>query len=246
MAERLRQDRRIDDTTTTSLTVTHHSAVTEDQIDHLGHMNVRFYGVNAHAGTAAILDALGVDRADTQVVDAYTRHRREQLLGAPLVVRSGVLDVGPLDLRIYHELANEDTGELAATFVHRVRREDGTGADLPLPDGVAGRAADLMTSIPPHGESRSITLASDPLTSAPPVGDLRERGLAMRKVRPVSTEECAPDGTYVRTMAPMLVWGGAPVDRETPRDAPHHRRRSPHGLGIDGDPPRDPPPPARR
>jgi acyl-CoA thioesterase FadM len=213
---RLRQDRRIDDTTTTDLTVTHRSTVTEEQIDHLGHMNVRFYGVNAHAGTAAVLDALGVERVDTQVVDAYTRHRREQLLGAPLVVRSGVLDVGRLDVRLYHELANEDTGELAATFVHRVRREDGSGADLPLPDGLAARAEALLTTIPPHGASRSIPLASDPITTAPAINELRDRKLAMRKPRAVSAEECGPDGTYVRTLAPMLVWGGEPVDRDTP------------------------------
>ena len=91
-------------------------------------MNVRFYGVNAHAGTAAILDRLGIARDAAPVVDAYTRHRREQLLGAPLVVRSGVLDAGPTELRIYHELANEDSDELAATFVHRVRPEAGTPA----------------------------------------------------------------------------------------------------------------------
>ena len=126
MAGRLRQDRRIDDTTTTDLTVTHHSAVTEDQIDHLGHMNVRFYGVNAHMGTAAILDRLGIARDAAPVVDSYTRHRREQLLGAPLVVRSGVLAAAPAELRIYHELANEDSDELAATFVHRVRPEAAT------------------------------------------------------------------------------------------------------------------------
>src|SRR5881394_580859 len=99
------------------LAVTHTSSVTEDQIDHLGHMNVRFYGVNAHAGTAALLDALGVGRDDVQVVEAYTRHHREQLLDAQLVVRSGVLDVGRSDLRLYHELANDETGVLAATFV---------------------------------------------------------------------------------------------------------------------------------
>jgi acyl-CoA thioesterase FadM len=217
----LHQDRRIDDTTTTdprtsALTVTHRSTVTADQIDHLGHMNVRFYGVNAHAGTAALLDALDVDRADTQVVDAYTRHRREQLLGAPLIVRSGVLDVGPFDLRLYHELANEDTGELAATFVHRVRRDDGNDTDLPLPDGLAALAADITATIPSHGASRSIPLASDPIATAPAIAELRHRRLAMRKPRPVSAEECTADGTYVRTMAPMLVWGGEPVDRDQP------------------------------
>jgi acyl-CoA thioester hydrolase len=213
VAEPLRQDRRIDDTTTSPLTVTHHSAVTEDQIDHLGHMNVRFYGVNAHAGTSAILDGLGVARDGAPVVDAYTRHRREQLLGAPLVVRSGVLDAGPAELRIYHELANEESGELAATFVHRVRPEEGTPA---FPDDVATRAAGLLTTIPPHGASRSIALESDPLAVAPVMAELRDRKLAMRKPRAVSAEECAPDGTYLRTMGPMLVWAGDPVDRDRP------------------------------
>jgi acyl-CoA thioesterase FadM len=223
----LHQDRRIDDTTTTPLTVTHHSAVTEDQIDHLGHMNVRFYGVNAHAGSAVVLDALGVDRDGTQVVDAYTRHRREQLLGASLVVRSGVLDIGPTDLRLYHELANEDSGELAATFVHRVRRDDGSGGALAWPDELAARAEALTVTIPPHGVARSIPLESDPISSAPAFAELVDRGLAMRKPRAVGAEECAADGTYVRTMAPMLVWGGEPVDTRIPemiQTAPDGRR----------------------
>jgi acyl-CoA thioesterase FadM len=213
VADRLRQDRRIDDTTTSPLTVTHHSTVTEDQIDHLGHMNVRFYGVNAHAGTAAILDRLAIARDGAPVVDSYTRHRREQLLGAPLVVRSGVLDADPVELRIYHELANEDSGELAATFVHRVRPEADTSA---FPDDVADRASGLLTTIPPHGASRSIALESDPLAVAPAVAELRERKLAMRKPRAVSAEECASDGTYLRTMGPMLVWAGDPVERNRP------------------------------
>ncbi len=44
------------------LTTTHTSTVTEDQIDHLGHMNVRFYAVNARAGTDALLADLGLGR----------------------------------------------------------------------------------------------------------------------------------------------------------------------------------------
>ena len=178
------------------------------------------------------------------MVDSYTRHRREQLLGAPLVVRSGVLDVGPTDLRLYHELANEDTGELAATFVHRVRREDGTGATFA--DDVADRAADLLTTIPPHGASRSIALESDPLATAPAIAELRDRKLAMRKPRAVSAEECAPDGTYLRTMGPMLVWAGDPVDRDRPEMLHIAARRPAHGLGVDGDPTRDAAAAARR
>lgn len=212
---RFHQDRPIDPLATArNLTVTHRSSVTEDQIDHLGHMNVRFYGVNAHAGTVAVMAALGIDPAGTEVGDAYTRHRREQLLGAQLEVRSGALSVAPAEIRLYHELANTETGDIAATFVHRIR--SASGPTITLPDDVAVRADALTTTIPAHGVPRSIPIESDPIGSAPTLPDLHDRGLAMRKVRAVNEEECTADGAYVRTFAPMLVWGGEPVERDQP------------------------------
>ena len=212
----LRQDRPIDDTTTSELTVTHRSAVTRDQIDHLGHMNVRFYGVNAAAGTAAILDSLGTPEDITiRPVDIYTRHHREQLLGAELVVRSGVIEVLDHGLRIYHELANIATGALAATFVHGVRAEDATGV-VALPEPVADAARKQVAAVPAHGATRSISLASDPVASAPTLDTLRDRDLAMRKVRAISEEECDTDGAYIPAFAPMLTWGGEPANRRIP------------------------------
>ena len=41
-----------------ALEITHRSSVTEDQIDHLGHMNVQYYGTNARAATRAMEAAL--------------------------------------------------------------------------------------------------------------------------------------------------------------------------------------------
>jgi acyl-CoA thioesterase FadM len=212
-----RKDRRISDITATPLTITRHSTVTEDQIDHLGHMNVRFYGVNAHAGTAALLEPL-VDGDDVtlRVVDVYTRHHREQLLGANLVVRSGVIDVRSDGLRLYHELVNVDTDDLAATFVHRLRSEDDAGLSVALPDAIAERARAAVVAVPAHGATRSIPLDTDPVASAPGLQQLRDRDLAMRKVRSVSPEECHPDGSYIRSLAPGLTWGGEPVSRRMP------------------------------
>ena len=213
----LRQDRPIDDTTTSELTITHRSEVTEDQIDHLGHMNVRFYGVNAAAGTAAILDALGAPAGvRIRPVDIYTRHHREQLLGAPLVVRSGVVEVLDHGIRIYHELANEGTGALAATFVHRVRAENERGEPIAFPTATADAARAQLTDIPAHGSTRSISLATDPVASAPTLATLRTRDLAMRKIRAVSEEECNADGTYIPAFAPMLTWGGEPANDRIP------------------------------
>jgi acyl-CoA thioester hydrolase len=213
----VRQDRRITDITAPTLTITHRSAVTDEQIDHLGHMNVRFYGVNAQAGTAAVLGSLlDRDTATLRPVDIYTRHHREQLLGANLVVRSGVIEVQPDALRLYHELANEETGTLAATFVHRLRAEDPAGDPLPLPIELVERARAVVVAIPEHGATRSISLDTDPITSAPPLETLRDRDLAMRKVRAISAEECDADGAYIRSNAPMLTWGGEPVNRRLP------------------------------
>src|SRR5581483_3903345 len=117
------------------LAVTHTSSVTDDQIDHLGHMNVRFYGVNAHAATEAVLAGLdGWPSGPHLVHDAYTRHHREQLLGTSLLVRSAVLAADAHEVRIHHELVPDNAEALAATFVHRVSPIDDRGERLPVPD----------------------------------------------------------------------------------------------------------------
>lgn len=208
------------ETTTPGLAVTHRSTVTEEQIDHLGHMNVRFYGVNAAAGTRALLGELGVPPGTGRVVDLYTRHLREQLLGAALLVRSGVVGVVLDGLRLYHELVNEATGDLAATFVHRVRLG-------PVDPAIADAAAARVVDLPRHGAPRSVSLDTDPVASAPGIARLRALDLAVRKERAVTAEECDAAGDYQPTMAAMLVWGGEPVDGRFPpllHDGPNGER----------------------
>ncbi len=205
------------ETTTPALTMTHRSVVTEDQIDHLGHMNVRFYGVNATAGTRALCATLGVpaDRA-VRLVDVYTRHHREQLLGAQLVVRSGVVSVTDESLVLYHELADQDTDALAATFVHCVNFDGPDGEPANVPESLAARVRTQIVELPTHGATRSISLATDPIASAPTFDELQVRNLAMRKVRAVSVDECEPDGSYIPSMAPALVWAGESVEGRFP------------------------------
>ena len=180
-------------------------------------MNVHFYGVNAQAGTAALLGDLA-DQAAVRLrpIDIYTRHHTEQLLGARLVVRSGVVGVDGDSLRLYHELANEDTGALAATFFHRLRAEAPSGEAVPLPRAVLEFANAAIVAVPAHGATRSISLDTDPVATAPELHVLQERRLAMRKARNVSADECDADGAYLRSNAPMLAWGGEPMHRGTP------------------------------
>lgn len=181
------------------LRATHTSTVTEDQIDHLGHMNVRYYAVNARAATNALLvDVMGARAAvDADVFDMYTRHHREQLLGTELEVRSGLLGADSESIRIYHELANSTTGDLAATFVYRVR------SDAPI---------DHLDTIelPPHGAPRSIDL--DASGATPTLETLRNLGLAMRAPRNVDAEDTEGGRTVAPHVVPMLIWGGTPPD----------------------------------
>ncbi|MGA9278515.1 thioesterase family protein [Ilumatobacter sp.] len=180
------------------LRITHTSTVTEDQIDHLGHMNVRYYAVNAGTATRALLAELGWDRAaEVEAFDMYTRHHREQLLGTHLEVRSGLLGADTEAIRIYHELANAETGDLAATFVYRVR------TDGPL---------DHLDTIdlPAHGTPRSIDL--DASIAAPRLETVDELGLAMRAPRVLDAADTDGSRTVPLHLAPMLIWGGTPSD----------------------------------
>lgn len=191
----------------TELRTTHRLTVTEDMIDHLGHMNVRFYGVAARdAGDAVVADLGGADHLFVEPIDVYTRHFREQHLGAELEVRSGVLGGGPGWLRLYHELGNVETGDLAASFVHRLEPRDADPGTWPPPVEATGE-------IPERGRPRSIPVDTDPVAAAPTLDEVRaDEGLAWRRPRPVDAAECDGDGTYDPGNGPMLVWGGEPLE----------------------------------
>jgi acyl-CoA thioester hydrolase len=202
------------------LVTTHTSTVTEEQIDHLGHMNVRFYAVNAHAATRQVLaDLPGWDGRDHFAHDVYTRHLKEQLLGARLAVRSAILDSTSGALRIHHELVNRDTDELAATFVHGISPLDDDGRRLPLSAEVLAVAADRAIPHPAHAATRTISLSSDLMAHTPTLDVVRERRLAMRKERLVTDQECDESGAYRVELAPMLTWAGEPIDGQ---DEPLH------------------------
>ena len=198
------------------LPTTHESTVTEDQIDHLGHMNVRYYAENARAGTRSLLgELLGWGRRPFVVHDVYTRHHREQMLGTALVVRSAILGADTDGLRVHHELAARDTGVLAATFVHRVSPLDEGGERAPVSERLVAVAEDLAVPVPSYAATRTISLDADVVASSPSLDVARDRGLVMRRERLVTAGECGPDGRYNPAMAPMLVWGGEPEGRDT-------------------------------
>ena len=174
------------------LEISHRSTVTPDQIDELGHMNVRYYGVNAGAATRAMCERLGLPTVPLR--SAYTRHHHEQMEGNELVVRSAVLPGGER-LRIYHELVNDTDGDLAATFVHELDHPPVEAPDFELPA---------------HGTPRSLSLTTDALASPPTLDQLEELGLAMRKPRQVDSTDTQNGDTVPPAGMANLLWGGEP------------------------------------
>jgi len=196
--------------------VLHKTEVVPSQIDHLGHMNVRFYGEHARTGADRVLDSLGLEPDDRRTViqrDTYTRHHNEQLVGASLEVRGGVLDASSKRIRLYEELVNSDRGDIAATFVltfelgERATREPGI-----IDDAIVERARASIVAIPEHGMPRSISVDEDLVETGPTLEALQQHDLAMRQVRTVQTSDCDADGFVQPLAVPELVWGGQPID----------------------------------
>ena len=74
---------------TSDLQIRQHSTVTADEIDSLGHMNVRYYVARMERANAELLKGLvepgALERGMLSRVDTYTRFQREQFEGAKLV-----------------------------------------------------------------------------------------------------------------------------------------------------------------
>jgi acyl-CoA thioester hydrolase len=142
--------------------ILHESEVLPDEIDHLGHLNVRFYMERAQTGNAGLLAALGLapealGGARLVQDDTYTRYQREQFQGSVLQVKGGVLSATPQGLRVYVEVVNDAKSEVAATFIlNTVLVDPATRAPLPIPDAAVAAAHARRVELPEHGRPRTI------------------------------------------------------------------------------------------
>jgi acyl-CoA thioesterase FadM len=189
--------------------VLYRTEVTPDQIDHLGHLNVRFYGMHARTAALDYLTARGTEPESLIQRDTYTRHHHEQFEGAPLEVRGGVLDARSDRIRLYEELVNPDTGDLAASFVLTFEPNDPAAA--PALDAAEDGGPAGWVEVPEHGRARSIRLDEDVLGGWPTLDIVRERDLAHRLERTIGVDECDASGFVPSSAMPDLVWGGEPV-----------------------------------
>jgi acyl-CoA thioester hydrolase len=137
------------------------------ECDQMGHMNVRFYVARAMEGLVGLATALGLDGAfrakagaTLLVKDHHIRFLREARPGAPLILRTGIIELGESEARLLQLLIHANSGDLAATFQTVVAHATaGEGRAFPWSSEVRERAADLTVEVPERATPRTLTLA---------------------------------------------------------------------------------------
>ncbi len=138
----------------------HESTVQDEEIDSLGHMNVRYYMARMEQANRTLIDSLDMP-AETMAagflrrVDTYTRFRREQFAGAPLHTVGGVLALAEGGMQSYVEVRNADSQDVAATFIVTTALIE-QASRRPLPFPAAGTFT--PTEVPAYAKPRSLTL----------------------------------------------------------------------------------------
>ena len=141
----------------------HESTVLAEEVDSLGHMNVRYYMARMEAANRELLAALGIT-AETlgerflRRTDTYTRFRQEQFEGATLHTFGGVLALREGGMQSYVEVRNADTNDVAASFIATTALIDrATRVVLPFPTLADGAKIERM-EIPRYAKPRSLSL----------------------------------------------------------------------------------------
>lgn len=141
-------------------------SVAQWECDMMGHMNVRYYFAKCDQATRIAGLKLGISPSFSRdtgielvVTDHHVRFLREQHAGSGLGVRQGVIELSDTQVRLYQEIYNTLTGEIATTFITTAEPRhiaDDTSAEWP---DAAANAADIYgTEIPAYALPRSLSL----------------------------------------------------------------------------------------
>jgi acyl-CoA thioester hydrolase len=206
------------------------SRVGPDEIDSLGHLNVRFYLARVDRASRTLLAALGL--ADAQLnargaslrrVDTYSRFRREQFEGAELTVHGGTLGCVGEQVRCYFEIRNPAKDELAAHFVTgTVMSERDSRRPLELPASARQVNEQYGVQIPAYAAPRSLSL-DPPRTDVPleqllaQIPESAEFGMTGRREAVIEPEDCGPDGILSDDVELMFLMFRRLVDTSDPK-----------------------------
>ncbi len=111
------------------------------QCDHMGHMNVMWYTGKFDEATWHLLSQIGItpsylreNKRAMVAVQQETTYKRELMAGDLIAIRSGVLEIREKVIRLYHEMLNAETLEVAAaTTITGVHLDAITRKSCPFP-----------------------------------------------------------------------------------------------------------------
>ena len=107
--------------TITDLPVTYRGTIYPWHCDHIGHMNVMWYTGKFDEASWHFLAGLGLTptflRQQNRLMAAVQQnitYKRELLAGDIITIHSGILEMKEKVIRFFHEMRNEESGEIAA------------------------------------------------------------------------------------------------------------------------------------
>ena len=225
----------------TELKVLHESTVQPEEIDALGHMNVRYYMTRVDRANRSMLAERGIQEEPGKAIrrlDTYTRFHREQFAGATLHTLGGLIAVAGSDesreVNGYFEIRNPDNNQVAASFILRSCLIDVSSQqvlDITANSANNDNTSEYRVLVPEHGMPRSLSL-NDPARISleeleAVVGDDPTPGMMSgRRKNAVHADDCDTDGRLREEMDLMFVLhrptignenelGGPPVMRDS-------------------------------
>jgi len=104
------------------LPITYRGVVYPWHCDHVGHMNVMWYVGKLDEATWQLFAMFGLTPSFLReqsrgmaAVQQNITYKRELRAGDVVSIRSGVLEIREKVIRFFHEMYNDETGEIAAT-----------------------------------------------------------------------------------------------------------------------------------
>ena len=225
----------------TELRVLHESTVQPEEIDALGHMNVRYYMTRVDQANRSMLAEMGIQEEPGKAIrrlDTYTRFHREQFAGATLHTLGGLIAVAGSDesreVNGYFEIRNPDNNQVAASFILRSCLIDVSSQqvlDITANSANNDNTSEYSVLVPEHGMPRSLSL-NDPARISleeleAVVGDDPTPGMMSgRRKNVVHADDCDTDGRLREEMDLMFVLHRPTIDNEKELGGPPVMRDS--------------------
>ncbi len=171
-------------------------SVAQWECDMMGHMNVRHYFAKCDQAIRFTALKLGITPQQSRdegielvITDQHVRFLQEQHAGSGLGIRMGVLDFSDKQIRLYQEIYNTLSGDIATTFITTAEPRRVADDELVAwPEMAQAFAAANQTEIPNYAQPRSLDLA--PGTDTMTMQTIEELGLYESSAGAISGANC--------------------------------------------------------